>query len=245
MSLIKCPECNQDISSLADSCAHCGYPIRIEDRIDITTIKKIAKEYEENCNLAISTAKEDWEYRTLSKEYLSYDNSFRFAYACYYISKIKNIVISNPDDSNWHNIDYSWIKDNIDSIEKITKEDFKFLISYTPKYVEKTNTEHFSQEQIENEIEKETIEIYKTKERFYSKCQKYQQKRTERLKESRDFLDSMRKSRTNTQAKCPHCGSSNYKKISMSGRVVSTGLFGLASSTIGKTYTCNSCGYKW
>lgn len=75
-------------------------------------------------------------------------------YACYCISKIKNIVISNPDDSNWHNIDYSWIKDNIDSIEKITKEDFKFLILYTQKYIEKTNTEHFSQEQIkiENEI---------------------------------------------------------------------------------------------
>lgn len=98
---------------------------------------------------------------------------------------------------------------------------------------------------IEEKIEKETIEIFKTKEIFYSTHQRFQQNRTERLNESRDFIDSIRNSRTSNQAKCPHCGSLNYRKISMSSRVISTGLFGLASSTIGKTYTCNSCGYKW
>lgn len=28
MSLIKCPECGKEISSMAESCPHCGYPIR-------------------------------------------------------------------------------------------------------------------------------------------------------------------------------------------------------------------------
>ena len=28
MSLIRCPECNKDVSSYAESCPHCGYPIR-------------------------------------------------------------------------------------------------------------------------------------------------------------------------------------------------------------------------
>lgn len=45
--------------------------------------------------------------------------------------------------------------------------------------------------------------------------------------------------------KCPTCGSTNIKKISSTKRFVSTGLFGLASSNIGKTMECKNCGYKW
>ena len=52
------------------------------------------------------------------------------------------------------------------------------------------------------------------------------------------------KNKTNV-AKCPHCGSTSFKRISTTKKVVSTGLFGLASSTIGKTFSCNKCGYKW
>lgn len=45
--------------------------------------------------------------------------------------------------------------------------------------------------------------------------------------------------------KCPTCGSTNVKKISSTKRWISAGLFGLASSNIGKTMECNNCGYKW
>lgn len=45
--------------------------------------------------------------------------------------------------------------------------------------------------------------------------------------------------------KCPTCGSTNVQKISTTKRWVSTGLFGLASSDIGKTMCCKNCGYKW
>lgn len=45
--------------------------------------------------------------------------------------------------------------------------------------------------------------------------------------------------------KCPTCGSTNIQKISATKRWVSTGLFGLASSNIGKTMCCKNCGYKW
>lgn len=27
MSLIKCPECNKEVSSQSDKCPHCGYPL--------------------------------------------------------------------------------------------------------------------------------------------------------------------------------------------------------------------------
>lgn len=45
--------------------------------------------------------------------------------------------------------------------------------------------------------------------------------------------------------KCPTCGSTNIKKISGTKRWLSTGLFGLASSNIGKSMCCQNCGYKW
>lgn len=45
--------------------------------------------------------------------------------------------------------------------------------------------------------------------------------------------------------KCPTCGSTNIKKISGTKRWLSTRLFGLASSNIGKSMCCQNCGYKW
>ena len=46
-------------------------------------------------------------------------------------------------------------------------------------------------------------------------------------------------------AKCPSCGSTNISKIGLVNRAVSVGVFGLASSKIGKTHKCNSCGTTW
>ena len=45
--------------------------------------------------------------------------------------------------------------------------------------------------------------------------------------------------------KCPTCGSTNISKIGTVNRIISTGLFGLASSKIGKTHKCNNCGTTW
>ena len=44
---------------------------------------------------------------------------------------------------------------------------------------------------------------------------------------------------------CPNCGSNNTNKISVIGRVTSGLAFGIFSSSIGKTWKCNKCGYKW
>lgn len=49
----------------------------------------------------------------------------------------------------------------------------------------------------------------------------------------------------NRAAKCPSCGSSNVSKIGVINRTVSVGIFGLASSKIGKTHKCNNCGTTW
>lgn len=44
---------------------------------------------------------------------------------------------------------------------------------------------------------------------------------------------------------CPYCHSANCAKISGVHRWLSTGLFGIASSDIGKQWRCNNCGSKF
>ena len=48
-----------------------------------------------------------------------------------------------------------------------------------------------------------------------------------------------------TNIHCPTCGSNKIEKISGFDRAMSAKMFGLASSKIGKTFECKSCGYKW
>lgn len=52
-------------------------------------------------------------------------------------------------------------------------------------------------------------------------------------------------SKVDNTPKCPTCGSTNIKSISGTKRWLTTGLFGLASSNVGKTMECKKCGYKW
>ena len=46
---------------------------------------------------------------------------------------------------------------------------------------------------------------------------------------------------TANRTKCPFCGSTNVKKISMTGKALSIGTFGLFSKKIGKQWHCNNC----
>ena len=43
------------------------------------------------------------------------------------------------------------------------------------------------------------------------------------------------------QPKCPYCQSTNLKKLDVIDRGVSFGLFGFASSKVGKQWHCNNC----
>lgn len=61
----------------------------------------------------------------------------------------------------------------------------------------------------------------------------------------RSYENSKEMSQNNNVPKCPTCGSTNIVKIGIANRVMSIGLFGLASNKIGKTYKCENCGYTW
>ena len=45
--------------------------------------------------------------------------------------------------------------------------------------------------------------------------------------------------------RCPHCNSTNTKRISTASRAVSIGTVGLASGKIGKQYMCKDCKHMW
>lgn len=45
--------------------------------------------------------------------------------------------------------------------------------------------------------------------------------------------------------KCPTCGSTKIKKISMTRRVASAEILGIASRSAMKSFSCKNCGYKW
>lgn len=74
------------------------------------------------------------------------------------------------------------------------------------------------------------------------------------LKQSPEFSQEAYNKRVNyipvdyisvNSPKCPTCGSTNISKIGTINRMVSIGLFGLASSKIGKNHKCNNCGTTW
>lgn len=44
------------------------------------------------------------------------------------------------------------------------------------------------------------------------------------------------------KVECPYCHANDVKKISTADRMVSTGLFGMASKKLGKQWHCNKCG---
>ena len=64
------------------------------------------------------------------------------------------------------------------------------------------------------------------------------------LKKMKEKSSSQSTKPTNTP-KCPTCQSTHIRKIGTGKRVASIIGFGILSSSIGKTYECLDCKYKW
>lgn len=56
-----------------------------------------------------------------------------------------------------------------------------------------------------------------------------------------EFKQAQEKREQQNKTICPYCKSTNVSKISTLGRGVSIGIFGLASSKVGKQWHCNKC----
>ena len=97
----------------------------------------------------------------------------------------------------------------------------------------------------EQEIIKYYLDTY-AKDTFDPEIQKWriEQEKIDDAKFQREYAE-YKERMSGSGAKCPSCGSTNVSKISTVNRAFSVGLFGLASSKIGKTHKCNNCGTTW
>lgn len=75
----------------------------------------------------------------------------------------------------------------------------------------------------------------------YNDMLEYDRKERKRLQE---YWDTAGRSEQ-PKPKCPTCGSTDLRKVSMGAKAVSVGLFGIFSQKVKKTWHCNSCGYEW
>lgn len=80
--------------------------------------------------------------------------------------------------------------------------------------------------------------------KIYKEQKEILQKRIRKSEESR-INEYQQKYLAEHNIHCPYCNSSNVTKIGTVNRAVSVGMFGLASSKIGKTHKCNDCGSTW
>lgn len=143
---------------------------------------------------------------------------------CYNIRPIKGYLILDEENSFCK-------KHNIQRIEKnININDFNDI-----SWATKTNSECI--EAMIKLKEEDPIE-YQLKMAQFRELAKQRRE---------NFEEACRKSEEESQPpkpKCPTCGSTNIGKISGTKRWFSTGLFGIASSDVGKSMVCKNCGYK-
>lgn len=75
----------------------------------------------------------------------------------------------------------------------------------------------------------------------YNDMLEYDRKECKRLQE---YWDTAGRSEQ-PKPKCPTCGSTDLRKVSVGAKAVSVGLLGIFSQKVKKTWHCNSCGYEW
>ena len=80
--------------------------------------------------------------------------------------------------------------------------------------------------------------------KIYKEQKEILQKRIRKSEESR-INEYQQKYLAEHNIHCPYCNSTNVTKIGTVNRTASVGMFGLASSKIGKTHKCNDCGSTW
>lgn len=109
---------------------------------------------------------------------------------------------------------------------------------------------------IKHKIKKE-CKASKKKDRWSIKqyCKKYHTipstipiefyKKYDKKKKEEKEIQQRIELRKSQQLHCPNCQSTNIKRISMTSRAISGLAVGLLSSSIGKTFKCHNCGYKW
>lgn len=224
MSLIKCPECNKDVSDHADMCSNCGFNIS-------EYIKEIKYEEEKNKRIneiikTIEIPKKPKKLKPINENFYTTLNIiagillFFSICICFYISQD---LIQN----------YSFSLMVLLGISSITSLCI-FVFGSHDKDEKKQELKEYEIQlkQYNNYIE--NPEEYKIK----IAKQQYDKEEVSRLIQNKRIEQQ-------TIPKCPTCQSIDIRKISATSKVVNTAMFGVAGTKRHKTFHCNNCGYEW
>lgn len=228
MALIKCPECNRDVSENAEICPNCGFSIK-----EYQKSKEKAKE--------IKLAKE----RLIAEMNKKLDeiDSLPLPDKPTYFGIIKS-------DNNW--LIFISLFTFILSLIIF----FSFLIAFG-KFDGLSAAFAVLSIIVTLVFYYGINNVYKEKLSIYNNFEKYKATEKKRIKENYDYnIESIiekygRKKNANEKSvsyvglKCPVCSSLSVKRISTASRLTSIAMVGIASSKIGKQYQCNNCKHKW
>lgn len=225
MALIKCPECGKDVSDTAPSCIYCGFSLAKYLK-KLQRIDTLHKELDEKLR-SIENMDTPDKPTPFGGEGIWWFVSILFLgvgmYACWLHL---DLVLSNMNGMPIAVITgLFFIISALLLIKGIISRYKKNVAGYKEK-VDKWDEYKESEKQ-------RVISEYNV---YFDNVKKYGYRYGEPKELSLP---------NECKAKCPVCGSTQVKKISTAKKVVSTELWGLASSDIGKQMVCEKCGYKF
>lgn len=224
MALINCPECGKEVSNAAESCPHCGYPIKrfIEEeqkkrkQEETQALKQKAKEQKDK------TPTEERQ-KQLNEAIASNKRSVRIYIVCVIVNVILSVVLFGITVSCF-------------SAEKTLAGVLLGFLTVSITLCIPIFTKGIKESKQEIDAAKKGWDNYIAFSDY--KSEQFQR----RLEETRK--EQERQNAIN-HPKCPNCGGNHTSRITTTGKVISTAALGLASSTIGKQYQCYDCKHKW
>ncbi len=230
MALIECPECGGKVSDQATTCPHCGYPIMDKQKA-VDEIGKYILDYKNEIN----GWKEKLSTRKDGADTARIESTANELFMIYYILLSKGIDVSKPNTLDIHQNAADWKRTNKTGIERINEADVIPFID-DEKGRDLSSLPMEKQEKVRKLLEG----------RAKGYCEKW---KSEAGAEKKTISESkvervVIKQEGVTKRGGPNCGSLNVEPIH-AGRIVSTGVLGLASGTIGKSMRCNACKYMW
>lgn len=230
MALIRCPECQREISDKSNQCIHCGCPIEKSENeskkqsLNKTTNESSFNTTKKNQNDTSVEFERILSVTQIPKKKPIINFILILSIVCFILGIVFFMLIYFAPNN--HGIDFTVIV--ITGVLLITglllffngfnslKNDRKLYEIY-----------HDNSEEYKKQIALKIYNNIRSDEQY--KERKIQQK------EKNNSL----------KIKCPNCGSTNTQRISISSRAISIGTVGILSNKINKSFKCNKCKYTW
>ena len=273
MSLIKCPECNKEISNKAKVCIHCGYPISDFVLTDIDNLLYKIDICLKNINInneIINGLEQSYhkieEYIEIFLEKIQSEEKlieFNSKLLIMLYEFVENIVYYfTPEESYdlFSLVDFAKISDKtqkifVEKIDNLLTKEGAFdddcisnqccVILWHPLFEAIKNFDPNNSEYI---YEKLCEKTQKQKTLDFPSIMEY----ISTTAQKHAFMRRISEQRNSDNVlqeinipKCPTCSSTKIHKISVTSKAINIGLFGIFGNKRKKQFHCDSCGYEW